>query len=85
MCKFPNESESVRIISGFRWIGLFLTEKVAPRGKNLLDTLCAQLEGLMRYEQGERDLVILQHKFVVEWADGTEVRISIGCGGNETC
>ena len=28
----------------------------------------------MKYEQGERDLVMLQHKFVVEWADGTEVR-----------
>jgi spermidine synthase len=72
VCKFPSESESARIISGFRWIGLFSTAKVAPRGKNLLDTLCAQLEGLMKYEQGERDLVMLQHKFVVEWADGTE-------------
>jgi spermidine synthase len=28
---------------------------------------------LMKYEQGERDLVMLQHKFVVEWADGSEV------------
>jgi spermidine synthase len=72
VCKFPNDSESTRIISGFRWIGLFSTAKVVPRGKNLLDTLCAQLEGLMKYEQGERDLVMLQHKFVVEWADGTE-------------
>jgi hypothetical protein len=27
----------------------------------------------MKYEQGERDLVMLQHKFVVEWADGSEV------------
>lgn len=24
----------------------------------------------MQYERGERDLVMLQHKFVVEWADG---------------
>ena len=46
------------------------------RGGNLLDTLCARLETLMRYEQGERDLVMLQHKFVVEWKDGSEVRIS---------
>ncbi|KAF9244500.1 hypothetical protein BU15DRAFT_85883 [Melanogaster broomeanus] len=72
ICKFPSDSESTRIISGFRWIGLFSTEKVSPRGSNLLDTLCAQLEGLMKYETGERDLVMLQHKFVVEWADGTE-------------
>jgi len=27
----------------------------------------------MKYETGERDLVMLQHKFFVEWADGTEV------------
>ncbi|KAI5999133.1 Saccharopine dehydrogenase-domain-containing protein [Pisolithus albus] len=72
VCKFPDENESTRIVSGFRWIGLFSSEKVKPRGKNLLDTLCAQLETLMRYETGERDLVMLQHKFVVEWQDGTQ-------------
>ncbi|KAK7684332.1 hypothetical protein QCA50_012656 [Cerrena zonata] len=30
------------------------------------------LEDLMQYEQGERNLVMLQHKFIVEWADGKE-------------
>ncbi|KAG5342644.1 Saccharopine dehydrogenase [NADP+, L-glutamate-forming] [Termitomyces sp. T112] len=73
LCSFPDDSEATRIISGLRWIGLFSqTEKVASRAGNLLDTLCARLETLMKYEEGERDLVMLQHKFVVEWADGTE-------------
>jgi saccharopine dehydrogenase (NADP+, L-glutamate forming) len=27
----------------------------------------------MSYAPGERDLVVLQHKFVVEWLDGTKV------------
>ncbi|KAG2113397.1 Saccharopine dehydrogenase-domain-containing protein [Suillus discolor] len=72
VCKFPNDAEATRIISGLRWIGLFSSETVKPRAGNLLDTLCAQLETLMKYEQGERDLVMLQHKFVVEWADGSE-------------
>lgn len=27
----------------------------------------------MKYEEGERDLVMLQHKFVVEWKDGSIV------------
>lgn len=75
ICGFPNEAEKIRIVSGLRWIGLFSTEAVVVRGGNLLDTLCARLEGLMKYEQGERDLVMLQHKFVVEWADGKEVRL----------
>lgn len=27
----------------------------------------------MKYDEGERDLVMLQHKFIVEWQDGREV------------
>ena len=75
ICSFPSESESTRIISGLRWIGLFSKEKATLRAGNLLDTLCARLEGLMKYDEGERDLVMLQHKFVVEWADGSEVGV----------
>ncbi|KAF8990191.1 S-adenosyl-L-methionine-dependent methyltransferase [Cyathus striatus] len=47
-------------------------EIFVSRAKNLLDTLCARLEVLMKYETGERDLIMLQHKFYVEWADGKE-------------
>lgn len=39
----------------------------------MLDTLCAQLEKLMSFQSGERDLVMLQHKFVIEWSDGKKV------------
>lgn len=57
-----------------KWLGLFSTEKVTPRDGNLLDTLCARMENLMKFEEGERDFVMLQHKFVVEYADGKQVR-----------
>lgn len=30
----------------------------------------------MQYEPGERDLIMLQHKFVVEWADGKQDTIT---------
>jgi hypothetical protein len=46
------------------------------RGGNLLDTLYARLETLMHYEESERDFVMLQHKYVAEWADGSEVRLT---------
>lgn len=72
---FPNPSEESRIISGLKWIGLFGQEKIVPKGSpvNLLDTLCARLESLMKYAPGETDFVMLQHKFVVEWKDGSVV------------
>ncbi|CAD6573599.1 MAG: hypothetical protein ASARMPREDX12_006128 [Alectoria sarmentosa] len=69
-CKFPNEAESNRITSGMRHFGLFSSEKANISGGNLLDTLCGQLEKLLTFQPGERDLVMLQHKFVVEWKDG---------------
>ena len=73
LCKFPNNTESQRILSGLRWIGLFSSDVATVRGDNLLDTLCAQLEKELSYRPGERDLVMLQHKFVVEWKDGKKV------------
>lgn len=72
LCAFPNEAEAERVISGFKWIGLLSDEKATVRGGNLLDTLCARLEVLMKYEENERDLVMLQHRFEVEWNDGSK-------------
>jgi saccharopine dehydrogenase (NADP+, L-glutamate forming) len=56
-----------------RWMGLFSSETATIVGGNLLDTLCARLEKLMSFGPGERDLIMLQHKFVVEWSDGKKV------------
>ncbi|KAF9476388.1 spermidine synthase [Pholiota conissans] len=72
ICNFPSEPEADRIISGMRWIGLFSNTPLIPRDANFLDTLCAQLEKIMAYNPGERDLIMLQHKFVIQWADGSE-------------
>jgi hypothetical protein len=71
--RFPNVPESERIISGMRWLGLFSTEQASIKDGNILDTLCHQLAKLLGFKPGERDLVMLQHKFVVEWRDGKKV------------
>jgi hypothetical protein len=39
VCAFPSDSESARIVSGMRWMGLFSPEKFVVRGGTLLDTL----------------------------------------------
>ncbi|KAL1660891.1 Saccharopine dehydrogenase-domain-containing protein [Schizophyllum commune] len=69
---FSSETEATQVLSGMRWIGLFSNEPAPVRSGNLLDTLCARLEEIMAFEPGERDLVLLQHKFVVEWPNGEE-------------
>ena len=74
--KFTDTDEKERILAGLRWIGLFGDEKIGSGGCPL-DCLCASLEKKMQYEKGERDFVMLQHKFEIEWADGRkEMRTS---------
>lgn len=71
LATFKDEEDKNRILAGLKWLGLFSDKQISPR-KNPLDTLCATLEELMQYEEGERDLVVLQHKFGIEWANGEE-------------
>jgi len=73
--KFPDEAESERIISGMIWLGLFSTELAIIKDSNIFDTLCHQLAKLLSFGPGEKDLVMLQHKFVVEWKDKKKVLV----------
>ncbi|ODQ57853.1 hypothetical protein WICANDRAFT_80022 [Wickerhamomyces anomalus NRRL Y-366-8] len=69
--KFADEDAKKKIIDGFNWFGLLSDEEIDPKG-NPLDTLCSRFEKLLQFEKGERDLVILQHKFGIENKDGSE-------------
>ena len=77
LATWKSDEDRERILNGFGWLGFYSNDnKITPRGTPL-DTLCATLEELMQYEEQERDLVVLQHKFGIEWADGsTETRTS---------
>lgn len=68
---FADTAEKNRILSGMKWLGLFSNDQIIPRN-NPLDTLCATLEQKMQYEEGERDMVMLQHKFEIEHKDGSK-------------
>ncbi|KAJ0162784.1 Saccharopine dehydrogenase [Colletotrichum tanaceti] len=68
---FKDNEQRDHILAGLKWIGIFSSENIIPRG-NPLDTICATLEKKMQYTEGERDLVVLQHKFEVELKDGTK-------------
>jgi hypothetical protein len=50
----------VRIITGLRWIWMFSDKAAEVHAGNLLNMLCKWPERLMRYEERERDLVMLQ-------------------------
>lgn len=68
---FVDEEHEKTIIDGFNWFGLLSDKEIEPKG-NPLDTLCALFEKLLQLEEGERDLVLLQHTFGIEHADGSK-------------
>jgi saccharopine dehydrogenase (NADP+, L-glutamate forming) len=54
------------------WLGLF-SDDALPRGKTTpLDIMAARMESKMAYQQGERDLLVMQHEFVAEYSDHRE-------------
>ncbi|PVU97559.1 hypothetical protein BB559_001968 [Furculomyces boomerangus] len=73
-----NDSElRAKLIHGMEWLGIVSNDIKVNKKDTYLDTLCARLEELMQYGPGERDLVILQHKFEIENSNGsTETRTS---------
>ncbi|KAI9788422.1 MAG: hypothetical protein M1835_002276 [Candelina submexicana] len=74
-CKFSSLEERNCIITGLNEIGLLSSEPATVRGRNLLGIRCALLERQISYQSDGRDLVMLQHKFVVERKNGKTVRI----------
>lgn len=69
--KFADEAAKAKIIEGFNWFGLLGDKEIDPKG-NPLDTLCSLFESLLQLEEGERDLLVLQHKFGIKNKDGSE-------------
>ncbi len=59
------------VINNLDWLGLFSDDKVA-QCNNRLDILSEQLLEKLKFADGERDMIILQHKFFVENADNSK-------------
>lgn len=61
-----------RIIEAMSWSGLFGDEVVAAGVNTLLDVLCGQLLPRMQYQDGQRDMLLMKHRYVVEFDDRFE-------------
>lgn len=57
------------IIKKLAWLGLFDEKPVPIEKGGAIDVLTAIMLGRMSYGPGERDMVILQHEFTVEFQD----------------
>ena len=63
-------------ISDLAWLGFFGNDPLPERADTMLDVLAQRMLSLMAYAPGERDMLVMQHEFVVEHADRTEKILS---------
>lgn len=66
-----NVSPNADVLDRFEWLGLFSTDPlpIVDAETTDLDILAARMAETMAYRPGERDMIVLMHQFVVEYAD----------------
>ncbi len=77
------------ILERLDWLGLFSDEPLPAAECSALDVMAARFEQRLRYEEGERDMVLLTHRITERGPDGTETvhharLISYGEPGGDT-
>jgi saccharopine dehydrogenase (NADP+, L-glutamate forming)/spermidine synthase len=58
-------------VENWKWLGLFSDREISCKDSKM-DSLSDLLERKLVYSQGERDMIILQHRFDITLSDGTK-------------
>jgi saccharopine dehydrogenase-like NADP-dependent oxidoreductase len=77
-----------KIIERLEWLGLF-SDELIPEATCLLDVLSARLQEKLFFREGEKDMLILRHRFIVENKDAsrdliTSTLIDFGIPGGDS-
>lgn len=68
--------ENSPVMEKFEWLGLFSEEQLPLERGSALDVLADRLLEKLKYEEGERDMVVLHHEFIGEYPEGQKDRIT---------
>jgi saccharopine dehydrogenase (NADP+, L-glutamate forming) len=64
------------VMAAMAWLGLFGETPLPAEKGSALDNLAALMIEKLRYEEGERDMIVLQHEFLVRTEAGRNERIT---------
>ncbi len=68
--------EDSDIIQRLEWLGLLSDEAITVSKGSALDILGARMLEKLQYEEGERDMIILQHQFIASYPDDKKEKIT---------
>jgi saccharopine dehydrogenase-like NADP-dependent oxidoreductase len=69
-------SADAKPVTDLVWLGLVSDDPLPKEATTYLDVLAQRMLSEMQYAPGERDMLVMQHEFVVRYADRTEKILS---------
>jgi saccharopine dehydrogenase-like NADP-dependent oxidoreductase len=69
-------AETAKPVTDLVWLGLLSDDPLPTEATTYLDVLAQRMLAKMQYAPGERDLLVMQHEFVVRRAGRTEKTLS---------
>lgn len=75
IARFLGLGEDHPVLDRLAWLGLFSQQPLPDEAASPLDALAHLFGEKLRYEEGEEDVVVLEHRFGVETAGGARRRI----------
>lgn len=73
-----NIDENSDIIMRLEWLGLLSEAPLPLEQGSALDILAAKMLEKLQYEEGERDMIILQHEFIASYPGDKKEKITSG-------
>jgi saccharopine dehydrogenase (NADP+, L-glutamate forming)/spermidine synthase len=71
-----NVEEDSDIIQRLDWLGLFSDDTVPVEKGGAIDVLAARMIERMSFDEGERDMIVLEHTFEAAYPDGQKEKIT---------
>lgn len=72
-CADDDVAETKRAMETLRWLGILGNARLSTGG-HIVDAFCDVLQEKLRYEEFERDMVVMHHTIDASFEDGTEER-----------
>ncbi len=63
------------VIDKLEWLGLFNDQPIAIEWGAPIDVMVALFEEKLQYSAGERDMIVMQHQFIIEHKDNTQEQV----------
>jgi saccharopine dehydrogenase-like NADP-dependent oxidoreductase len=76
ICARLDISEDDQTIVALQWLGYFSDAPLPSGKKTAFEVMVHTLSSLMEYKDGERDMIVLVHRFITESSDGKKHKVT---------